>query len=139
MTKSESLPEEQLVFLALRDTFVGEHVHVREKKQIGRIIQAHKDQVNIQNILRDYRSKNIRRVAKTLLEAKVFESALAARARFPEIFGAPSIEETQAQSEAARSDVATTQYPVEGDQHATLKHTVKLEIVQDNKGDEAGM
>ncbi|KAI0534283.1 hypothetical protein GGR58DRAFT_505439 [Xylaria digitata] len=82
----ESLPDEKVVYLALRNVFEGRNVTVRRLKVICKLISdAARQDVVVSNLTNTYSIKDISRVAQGLLSDGSFESILKARIRFPDV------------------------------------------------------
>ena len=138
MTKTDTLPSELMVYLALRHIFVGERIHVRESKEIRKIIQEHKLQSSVQEILRDYRYKNFRKVAKALLEAQVFASIVIARARFPGMIIGSPVEEITTPYGLPGHDTVVAQSFMNVNHREAFDDGEQIELSQENRGDEIG-
>jgi hypothetical protein len=109
-------PDERLVYVALKGIFKGPNGQIRRDKKIRKLIKEHQNDFNIRNLIQEHDIGDLCHVAKTLLEAQIFESSLKAKLRFPEAFEvSPSqtLERAISESEAAKIDSATIQCVME--------------------------
>lgn len=114
-------PDERLVYLALRGVFKGADAHIRKVKKIHDLIEKHRHENNISNLIQEHNMDNLCNVAKILLEQQVFESTLKAKIRFPEVFEvspSQSAERAISESEAAKTEADAIQCAAEGRQVA---------------------
>lgn len=135
-------PNERLVYLALKGVFKGNNAKLRREKKVRKLIEAHKNQPNIQNLIQEHNIDSLCHVAKALLEAQVFESTLNAKIRFPEVFEvspSQSAERVISESEAAKHEDAAIQRVIDGRQGEASGHKGKLPAGDDGKRDENGI
>jgi hypothetical protein len=98
-------PDERLVYLACQHIFRGSHSQVRKRKTVKNLIQENERALT--DILRQYNIDRTCKVAKKLLEDKVFGSTYRAKIRFPELFDVSptqSAEREASEAEAARDE-----------------------------------
>jgi hypothetical protein len=98
-------PDERLVYLACQHIFRGSNSQVRKRKHVMNLLQQNKP--TLTDILREHSIDRTCDVAKKLLDAQVFYSALRAKIRFPELFDvspAQSAEREASEAEAARDE-----------------------------------
>jgi hypothetical protein len=110
-------PDERLVYLALRDVFLGPDAHLRNQKKVRDRIQKYKDNAEIKALLQQHSEDSICSIAKVLLERQVFESSLKAKLCFPEVFDvspAQSAEREASIAEAAKSEAHAIRNVAEG-------------------------
>jgi hypothetical protein len=88
-------PSEKVVFLALQGVFTGQASQIRCRKAINKVIQKYEHNVRIRDLLNYYGMEPISCVAKVLLEARVFESNMIAKERFPDVFDIPVVKSVQ--------------------------------------------
>ena len=112
-----NLPDERLVYLALKNHFKGADVQVRKLKKIREVIQKHQRHVDLRDLIREHSIDHISHIAKVLLEQQIFESTLKAKIRFPEVFEvspAQSAEREASEAEAARTEEDAIKDAAEG-------------------------
>ena len=79
-------PDERLVYLALKNIFIGDKAKFRSVKAIRKQIKKDQQEDEIRALLKQHNLEHICDTAKDLLESQVFESTLIAKMRFPEVF-----------------------------------------------------
>jgi hypothetical protein len=97
--------DERAVYLAWQHIFSGSHSQVRKRKTVKNLIQENERALT--DILRQYNIDRTCKVAKKLLEDKVFGSTYRAKIRFPELFDVSptqSAEREASEAEAARDE-----------------------------------
>lgn len=102
---TQSIPDERLVYLALKDSFKGADAQIRKAKKVRDLVQKAQHNVDVRDLIREHNLENVCIVAKALLEQQIFESTLRAKVRFPEVFEispAQSAERSASEAEAAR-------------------------------------
>ena len=78
---------QKLIYLSLRETFVGESALLRKSKKVKNAIEKHKGKPQIQHLIqKGYNIDAIVQLALPLLQEQIFESTIKAKARFPEVF-----------------------------------------------------
>ncbi|CAG5156564.1 uncharacterized protein ALTATR162_LOCUS4361 [Alternaria atra] len=78
---------EKLVYQTLRGIFVGNDSQVRQLKPICQVISKHhQTNVKIREFTLKYDINEVSKIAKVLLENKIFGSEAKAKLRFPELF-----------------------------------------------------
>ena len=115
MTKN--LPDERLVYLALKNVFRGADAQLRRPKKIRELIQKRQNNIEIRDLVEAHNMDNVCNVAKALLEQQIFESTLKAKIRFPEVFEvspAQSAERSASEEEAARTEADAIKAVAEG-------------------------
>ena len=103
MTKN--LPDEQLVYLALKNSFEGADSQIRKTKKVREVVQKAQHNIDVRDLIQEHNLDNVCNIAKALLEQQIFESTLKAKIRFPEVFEispAQSAERSASEAEAAR-------------------------------------
>ena len=83
---ARNLPDERLVYLALKTHFMGADAQVRKLKKVRDVIQKYQHHVDIQDLIQEHNIDDVCTTAKALLEQQIFESTLKAKIRFPEVF-----------------------------------------------------
>jgi hypothetical protein len=77
MTKNPpNLPDERLVYLALKNTFKGADAQVRKTKKVRELIQKTQQNIDVRDLIKEHNIDNVCNVAKALLEQQIFESTL---------------------------------------------------------------
>jgi hypothetical protein len=128
MTKN--LPDERLVYLALKNTFKGTEAQVRKAKKVRELVLKEQHNADVRELIREHNLDNVCNVAKALLEQQIFESTLRAKLRFPEVFEvspAQSAERSASEAEAERTTADAIKFATEGQNNGR-----SLEINQDN-------
>ncbi|KEF57251.1 uncharacterized protein A1O9_05168 [Exophiala aquamarina CBS 119918] len=103
MTKN--LPDERVVYLALKDFFKGADGQIRKAKKVREVVQKAQHNIDVRDLIQQHNFESICSVTKALLEQQIFESTLKAKIRFPEVFEispAQSAERSASEVEAAR-------------------------------------
>ncbi len=65
---ARNLPDERLVYLALKNHFKGADAQVRKLKKIREVIQKHQHHVDIQHLIQEHNVDDGCTTAKVLLE-----------------------------------------------------------------------
>lgn len=102
------------VYNALRNMFQGQHVHLRQRRRIRRLIQVRPQEHAVQGLLQKYDLDTVVSVAQTLLGDGIFESEAKARSHFSSDF--QLAEQDNAISKQATATSAanrTSNFPVE--------------------------
>jgi hypothetical protein len=87
---------EKLVYQTLRGIFVGNDSQVRQLKRICQVISKHhQTNVKIREFTLKYDINEVGKIAKVLLENKIFGSEAKAKLRFPELFEISSSQANQ--------------------------------------------
>lgn len=121
---ARNMPDERVVYLALRNHFTGADAKIRQQKKIREIIQKHQDHVDIRGLIQAHNIDNVCKTAKILLEQQIFESTLKAKIRFPEVFEvspAQSAEREASEAEAAKTEAGAIRDAAEGRQSGPAK------------------
>jgi hypothetical protein len=107
---------EKLVYLALKDIFVGNEIQPNItksiRKKVRKRIEKFQDDVRIKALIQQYTLQRITMVATVLLEEQIFGSESRAKACFPDIFEVlPSQDDqpTNSGPKIAERDAATVQ------------------------------
>jgi hypothetical protein len=114
---AKNLPDERLVYLALKGVLQSQDVHIRQEKKIRTIIQRQQNHAGIQHLIQEYGIDSLCKTAKALFRDQIFESTLKAKIRFPEEFEvSPSqtAERAMSEKEAARHEDAAIQNVTDG-------------------------
>lgn len=80
------LPDERVVYLALKNVFEGQNAKVRQNKAIQKLIKKNKKQGDVADLIREHNFDVICNSARTLLSDEIFADTLEAKIRFPELF-----------------------------------------------------
>ncbi|KAF2971834.1 hypothetical protein GQX73_g1758 [Xylaria multiplex] len=81
-----NLPDEKVVYLALRNVFQGQNAMVRQRRLVRKLINdAALEDTAVSNLTKGYGVSAVSQVARTLLNDGSFESKLKARNRFPDV------------------------------------------------------
>ncbi|KAI1666415.1 hypothetical protein Ptr902_10464 [Pyrenophora tritici-repentis] len=87
---SDPIPTEKLVYLALKDVFVGNEIQPsitkKIRKKVRKRIEKVQDNVEIKALIQQHTLEHIITVAIVLLEEQIFNSDAKAKARFPDVF-----------------------------------------------------
>lgn len=89
---AETQAAQKLIYLSLRDIFIGESVHLRKTKKIRKTIEENQKKPQVQYLIdKGYDLDRITKVAQALLEDGIFDSATKAKVRFPDTTKAPVV------------------------------------------------
>jgi hypothetical protein len=102
---TNNLPDERVVYLALKEFFKGADAQIRRPKKVREIVQKAQDNLDVRDLIQQHNIDNVCNVTKSLLEQQIFESTLKAKIRFPEVFEispAQSAERSVSEAEATR-------------------------------------
>ncbi|KAE9381226.1 hypothetical protein N431DRAFT_551376 [Stipitochalara longipes BDJ] len=136
-------PDERLVYLALKNVFMGQDAQLRIVKKIRKLIQKHLDDgdAEVRALIEEHNIDNVCLTAKALLQDEVFASTLRAKIRFPEVFEvspAQTAERVASEAEAARIDADAIRDAAEGDQGRSASPEVnELELAHKGKRKES--
>ncbi|KAL7620598.1 hypothetical protein AAE478_009593 [Parahypoxylon ruwenzoriense] len=100
----EQTSDKQRVYLACRDIFTGEKGQFRKKKKVRAEIEKHA--LALETLIHDLGEDSVIRIVRKLLEQHVFESEIAAKVEFPELFRSspgPEIQREAPEINAAQS------------------------------------
>jgi hypothetical protein len=128
---SKNPPDERVVYLALKNVFKGPNAGMRRLPAIRKLIVKNQKQGDITDLVNAHNIDIVCNTARVLLTEKIFESTLAAKIRFPEVFDVSpdeSAEREASEVEAARNGSNAIQVVVHGLHDAGRD---KLEIRQD--------
>jgi hypothetical protein len=80
--------DKRLVYLALKNVFIGPDAQLRSAKKIRKLIQKHVDNrdAEVRALAAEHNINNVYNTAKALLQSEIFESTLRAKIRLPEMF-----------------------------------------------------
>jgi hypothetical protein len=112
-------PDERVVYLTFRNIFSGQDAHLRVLKKVQQRINTNASRDDVRRLIDEFQLDNVAHVAKTLLEAEVFESTLKAKIRFPEVFDVSpeqSAEREESEKAALRTEAEATNDAIEHDQ-----------------------
>lgn len=102
---SYSSTEKRRVFLACRPIFTtGENAQVRKQKSVRKIVDKHRK--SLRALLADLGVDRVVEILRGLLEKRIFESEVQARAQFPELYSsspAQNVRRAESENDAARS------------------------------------
>ena len=104
---SKTVPDEKLVYLALKGVFKGANSTIRHPRLIRELITQNKYDSDVADLIKSYPIDKIYNTAHILLAGQVFESTNIAKARFPEMFNvlpARRAEREAAEAEGAKAD-----------------------------------
>jgi hypothetical protein len=76
---AHNLPDERVVYLALKESFKGADAQIRKSKKVREIVQKARNNIDVRDMIQQHNIENVCSVAKTLLEQKIFESTLNAK------------------------------------------------------------
>jgi hypothetical protein len=116
---TNNLPDERLVYLALKDSFKGADAQIRRAKKVREVVQKAQHNIDVRDLIQEHNLENVCYIVKALLEQQIFESTLKAKIRFPEVFEispAQSAERSASEAEAARLEADAIR-SVSGDQN----------------------
>ena len=116
---ARNLPDERLVYLALRNIFKGADAQLRRPKKVRELIQKHQHCADVRDLLEEHNVDTVCSTAKILLDNQIFESTLKAKIRFPEVFEvspAQSAEREASEAEAAKTEEDAIKDAAEGRQ-----------------------
>ena len=102
---TRNLPDERLVYLALKDSLKGADAQIRKAKKVREVVQKVQYNVDVRDLIQEHNLDNVCNVAKALLEQQIFESTLRAKICFPEVYEispGQSAERSASEAEAAR-------------------------------------
>jgi hypothetical protein len=139
---AKSLPDERLVYLALKGVLQGQDVHVRQEKKVRKIIQKQQNHADIKHLIQEYSINSLCQTAKALLKDQIFESTLKAKIRFPEVFEVTpnqTAERAMSEHEAAKNEDAVIQSVTDGQPDMSEIAKGKLPIANQDEPTEAGM
>ncbi|RFU29551.1 hypothetical protein B7463_g6772, partial [Scytalidium lignicola] len=128
-------PDQRVVYLALRNVFMGANAKVRQPKVIRKFIEAHVKRADVAELIRSYDIDTICETARILLTENVFGSTHEAEVRFPEIFKvspAQSVERAASEAEAAKHDANVIKDVVQT-QEKVSQDVVKLKEVAERE------
>ncbi|CAN9440265.1 unnamed protein product [Alternaria alternata] len=77
---------EKLVYLALKDIFLGDGSQPSTIEEIRKTIEKHKDEPKIGALIQSHGVESVCKVAQDLLKYQIFVSMAKAEVRFPEVF-----------------------------------------------------
>ncbi|CAI6342436.1 unnamed protein product [Periconia digitata] len=83
---ANNLPDERLVYLALKDIFQGKNARIRKAIVIRKLIKDHCHQKEVETLIQEHTIDDVRNIARLLLMEGIFESTLKAKGRFPNLF-----------------------------------------------------
>ncbi|KAI0538482.1 hypothetical protein GGR58DRAFT_526058 [Xylaria digitata] len=105
--KNNNLPDERVVYLALKNVFKGENAKVRQLKAVRKLVSKSQNDTDVSDIIKAHNIDIVCNTARALLAEEIFESTLKAKIRFPEVFDvspAQSAEREASEAEAAISE-----------------------------------
>ncbi|KAK5092637.1 hypothetical protein LTR70_009168 [Exophiala xenobiotica] len=101
---SYSSTEKRRVFLACRPIFTtGENAQVRKQKRVRKIVDKHRKPLRA--LLADFGEDKVVEILRGLLEKRIFESEVQARAQFPDLYcssPAQNVRRVESENDAAR-------------------------------------
>jgi hypothetical protein len=133
---AKNLPDERLVYLALKGVFQGQDVHVRQEKKVRKLIEKQQNHTDIKQLVQTYSLDSLCQTAKVLLKDQVFESTLKAKIRFPEVFEVSpdqTAERAISEYEASKHEDAAIQSVAEGRSNVSEIPQDKLPITNQNE------
>jgi hypothetical protein len=133
---AKSLPDERLVYLALKGVLQGQDVHVRQEKKVRKLIEKQQNHIDIKQLIQTYGMDSLCQTAKALLRDQIFESTLKAKIRFPEVFEVSpnqTAERAISEYEASKHEDAAIQSVVEGRSDVTEILEDKLPMTPQNE------
>lgn len=101
---SYSSTEKRRVFLACRPIFTGENAQVRKQKSVRKFVDKHRKSLSA--LLTDLGVEKVVEILRGLLEKRIFESEVQARAQFPELYSsspAQNVRRAESENDAAHS------------------------------------
>jgi hypothetical protein len=112
-----SLPDEKLVYLALKGVLQGQDVRVRRKGKVRKLIEKQQNHTDIKRLIQTYSIDSLCQTAEALFRDQIFESTLKAKIRFPDFFEVSSsqtAERATSEHEASKHEDAAIQSVAEG-------------------------
>ena len=76
------LPDEKVVYLALKDTFKRAHPQLRKVKKVREVILRRQHGGDVRDLIREHNMEDVCNVVKALLEKQIIESTLKLRSDF---------------------------------------------------------
>ncbi|KAI1306596.1 hypothetical protein F5Y03DRAFT_353907 [Xylaria venustula] len=115
--KDNNLPDERVVYLALKNVFKGPDAEMRRLAAVRKLITKRQKDSGVADLVNAHNIETVCNMARTLLTEGIFESTLKAKIRFPEVFDvspAQSAEREASEAEAAINDANAIKGAVEG-------------------------
>jgi hypothetical protein len=100
-------PDERVVYLTLKNVFMGSVAEMRRLTAIRRVIQKERRQSEVESLVSAHGLDTICTTARRLLLEGIFESTMRAKIRFPEVFDVSptqSAEREASEAEAVRCE-----------------------------------
>ena len=86
---TSNLPDQRVVYLALKEFFKGPDSQIRQAKKVREVIQRAQVDFDVRDLIQQHNIENVCSVTRSLLEQQLFESTLKAKIRIPEVFVKP--------------------------------------------------
>ena len=122
-------PDERVVYLTLKNVFMGNVAEMRKLTAIRKVIQKERRQSEVESLVSAHGLETICTTTRSLLLEGIFKSTMRAKIRFPEVFDVSptqSAEREASEAEAVRCEAtAISQFAPEGlvrDQSAVQIH-----------------
>jgi hypothetical protein len=100
-------PDERVVYLTLKNVFMGNVAEMRKLATIRKVIQKERRQSEVESLVSAHGLETICITARRLLLEGIFESTMRAKIRFPEVFDVSptqSAEREASEAEAVRCE-----------------------------------
>jgi hypothetical protein len=100
-------PDERVVYLTLKNVFMGSVAEMRKLAAIRKVIQKERRQSEVESLVSAHGLDTICATARRLLLEGIFESTMRAKIRFPEVFDVSptqSAEREASEAEAVRCE-----------------------------------
>ena len=129
---TNNLPDERVVYLALKEFFKGTDAQIRKAKKVHDVVQGAQLNADVRDLIQQHNLDNVCQVTKSLLEKQIFASTLNAKIHFPEVFEispAQSAARSVSEAEAARLEadaITSASGGLHNDDHVGEGHNTPL-------------
>ncbi|KAB5511395.1 hypothetical protein GE09DRAFT_1015037, partial [Coniochaeta sp. 2T2.1] len=127
---NKTLPDERVVYLALKNVFKGPNAEVRQLKKIQKLILMNQQQGDVASLIRAHNIDTVCNTVRTLLIEQIFASTLKAKIRFPEVFDVSptqSAEREASEVEAARNEANAIEDAIQGNTRNVQNKAVTMD------------
>ncbi|KAI0976311.1 hypothetical protein F4678DRAFT_416629 [Xylaria arbuscula] len=131
--KDNNIPDERVVYLALKNVFKGPDAEMRRLAAVRKLITKRKEDSGVADLVNAHNIDTICNMARTLLTEGIFESTLKAKIRFPEVFDvspAQSAEREASEAEAAINDANAIKGAIEGHSEDVGGSTSRADVTE---------
>ena len=80
------VPDEQAVYLALKDVFVGPAASIRNCKPIAKVLRKYETRKDVAILIKAHGLHALKKTIQILLGEEIFQSTAKAKNRFPQAF-----------------------------------------------------